>query len=460
MTTRRKPSAAQGKVTIFRMLRYFSLTSLVGILVATALLTLLHRQVAIRDLIHFGEQSNQHLAYSFLNAVRAPLLIYLGNEDHHYGKPVPPELVQAIAGLMQNTGVTRVKIYDDEGIVLFSTRANQIGSDASNNTGFRSGMAGHVVSKLSYRDNLNAFDKETESDNLIQTYIPIRQSNSEEILGVFEIYSDVNPLVDEIERAQILILGGSILVLALLYAALLAIVRHAERVILAQQNTIKDRNHALELLSAQLLTAQEDEKKRLAFDLHEGIAQHLSAIKLQMEHACRPNGEPCADDHRPLAAIVPAIQCAIQEIRTLAMDLRPSSLDDLGLLPTLDWYCREIQSIYPEIDLRLDARVQESDISKTLRVVLFRVIQQMLLNIARQDCASRISITLFKSGDQIHLEITDDCPAASLESEPREERSLQFLTLRERITLSGGDMEVIDRDDGGGTTMIATWWTY
>jgi signal transduction histidine kinase len=443
--------------SIFRMLRFFSLTSLVGILVAVALLTLLYRQVAIRDLVHFGERGNQLLAQSFLNALRAPLLVYLGNEDHHDGRPAPPELVQAIAGLMEKTGVTRVKIYDDEGIVLFSTKSDQIGSDRGENTGFRSAMKGRVVSNLLYRDSLNPFDRETESDNLIHTYIPIGQGYAEPILGVFEVYSDVNPLVAEIERAEILILGGSMGILVLLYLALLAIVRHAERIILAQENTIRDRNHALELLSAQLLTAQEDEKRRLAFELHEGIAQTLSSIKYQMEHACRPNGRPCGDDHRPLDALVPAIQSAIHEVRTLAMELRPASLDDLGLLPTIEWYCREFRSLYPNIELQLDIDVEEDDIPKALKVVLFRLIQQMLQNILRHTNASRAQIQLSKSGNQILLELTDNCRARTMSVEQASARKPYLITLRERVTLAGGSMEVVTPDDSDVTTISASW---
>jgi signal transduction histidine kinase len=450
--------ANAGNQNVFRILRFFSVTSLISILVAAALLTLLYRQVAINDLLHFGERGNQLLAQSFLNAVRAPLVVYLANEDHHHGRPVPSELVQAITGLMQNTGVTRVKIYDDEGIVLFSTKSDQIGKNRSGNPGFQSGMKGRVMSDLIYRDKLNPFDRESESDNLIQTYIPIRQGHDEAILGVFEVYSDLTPLVAGIERAQILILGGSTGILVLLYLALLAIVRYAERIIVTQQNTIRDRNHALELLSAQLIRGQEDEKKHLAFELHEGIAQNLSSIKYRMEHACRPNGLPCADDNRPLEAIVPAIQSAIQEVRALAMDLRPSSLDDLGLLPTLEWYCREFRAIYPGIDLQLDVQTREEDIPKNLKEVLFRLIQQMLQNIAREGCANQARIRLHRSDASIRLELRDNCPAAAASDEQATERNTYLLTLRERVTLAGGDMDVFAPDESGGTTVSAGWW--
>lgn len=462
MTIPRKRRAATRDQHVFKILRFFSLTSLISILVAALLITALYRHVAIRDMVRFGERGNQLLAQSQLNAVRAPLLAYLDNEDHHHGTPPPPGLPQAIGTLMQDTSVIRIKVYDDEGIVLYSTKSDQIGADRRGNPGFRSAMAGRVMSKLTYRDSFNPFDGETESDNLIQTYIPIRQGSSGAILGVFEIYSDVNPLVAGIERAQLLVLGGSMATLALLYLALLAIVRYAERIIQAQQNTIRERSHALELLSAQLLTAQEEEKQRVAVELHEGIAQTLSSIKYLIENACRACQEDNALDKtqgsRVMAATVPTLQSAIQEVRALAMDLRPSSLDHLGVLPTLDWYCRQLHGVYPELAVSQDTRVTEEDIPKPLKVVLFRLIQQMLQFIARHTSASRVQIRLGKSTGLIHLEIMDNSPLASQTASRKYDRELHLLTLQERITLAGGTMEVATPNAWDGTTVCASWW--
>lgn len=456
----RRPGGRDRKV--FRILRFFSLTSLASILVAAILLTALYRHVAVRDMVRFGEQGNQMLAHSLLNAVRAPLLGYLDNEDHHHGVPPPPGMIQAIAELMRDTNVIRVKIYDDEGIVLYSTLAHQIGADRKHNPGFRGGMAGRTMSKLTYRDSFNPFDGETESDNLIQTYIPIRQASTGAILGVFEIYSDVNPLAAGIERAQMLVLGGSVLTLALLYLALLAIVRYAEHIIQEQQGTIRERSHALELLSAQLINAQEEEKQRVAVELHEGIAQTLSSIKYLVENACRtcPEGKPGTgvDSDRALGAIVPTLQDAIQEVRALAMDLRPSSLDHLGVLPTLDWYCREFRGIYPALELSQDTRIAEDEIPKPLKVVLFRLIQQMLQFIARHTSANRVRLSLGKSAGLIHLEIMDDCPLGAENASRRNDRQVHLLTLQERIGLAGGNVEITAPNAWNGTTVCASWW--
>ncbi|NTV96736.1 MAG: hypothetical protein HGA75_15210 [Thiobacillus sp.] len=453
----RPPRQEGTKQGIFRLLRLFSVSGLVGMLAAILLLTLLYRQVAVATLIQTGERGSQALAQSFLNAVRTPLMDYLVDEDHHHGRAIPAELALAIAGLRMDTGVTRVMICDDEGIVLYSSQPDRIGTDLHGQPGFQGGLVGRVSSELGYRDWLNPFDRRGPSDNLIQTYIPIRPAAGEPALGVLIIQSDTGPLVAGIERAELAIVAGSAITLGLLYIALLAILRRAAGVIAAQQHTIRERNHALEVLSTQLITAQEDEKKRLAVELHEGVAQILSSIKYQMENACRVDGQPCPLDKRPLDAIVPVIQDTIQDVRALAMDLRPASLDELGLIPTLNWYCREFRTVHPDIELRFEHGVGEGDIPKTLKVVLFRLSQQMLQYIARLDRAGLVTMSLHKTGDRVRLEVTEDGPTGSMDHEQAAARELHLLTLRERVTLAGGEIEVATAADGDGTLVRATW---
>jgi signal transduction histidine kinase len=139
------------------------------------------------------------------------------------------------------------------------------------------------------------------------------------------------------------------------------------------------------------------------------------------------------------------------------MELRPASLDDLGLLPTLEWYCREFRTLYPNVELLLDIDAEEDDIPKALKVVLFRLIQQMLQNILRHTNASRAQIQLSKSGSQIQLELTDNCRARTLSAEQASARKTYLVTLRERVTLAGGSMEVVTPDDTDMTTISASW---
>ncbi len=239
-------------------------------------------------------------------------------------------------------------------------------TDQNHNQGFIIAINGGVASALIYRDTFNSFDGATEEDNLMQTYIPVRAGPAEPIQGVFELYTDVNSLVHQTERTEFIIMAGAILILSALYAVLILIVRRANNTIELQQRTIRERTETLELLSSQMLKSEESHKKKIAFELHEGLAQTLSALKLKVENGRykRSMGDATAGS---VDSIIPVLQQAIQEVRTIATDLRPSSLDDLGLLPTLNWLCREFEQQHPGIRIEREISLQEQDIPPPLK---------------------------------------------------------------------------------------------
>ena len=96
----------------------------------------------------------------------------------------------------------------------------------------------------------------------------------------------------------------------------------------------------LRFLSSQLLSAEERERKRIANELHDGIGQALTAIKFSVENTLRNLSDLQIDfDRKSLQATVPLIQKTVEEVRSIIMDLRPSLLDDLGILATISWFC-------------------------------------------------------------------------------------------------------------------------
>ncbi len=441
---------------VFRILRFFSVTSLISILVAALLLAWIYREVALGEIVGFGERGNLLLGRSFFNAVRPDLVAYLSDELAHHTRPVPTVLSNAIGRLMEETSVARVSIIDDEGIVVYSTVPALINTKATADPDFQTALAGTVLSRLNYRDSFNQFQPQTPTDNLMRSYIPVRGKASGSVEGVFSVDTDVKPLLTDVERAQVVVFVGSVGVLALLYLVLLAIVRYAERIIEGQEHTIRERSHALELLSAQLITAQENEKKRVANELHEGVAQMLSGIKFRLEHARQLLEKPEAREET-LDQLVPQVQQAIQEVRAMAMDLRPASLDDLGVLSTLGWYCREMQHIYPALQVRHEASLEEADIPPPLKVVMFRAVQQMLSYLARDVGATQVLIVLGRVAGMLRLAVVSDRPAGAMNEEQRTEWELYLATLRERIGLSGGSVEVTAPNEWGGTTLNLEW---
>src|SRR5512143_3694482 len=293
---------------MFKLLRYYSMASFIAVLATAVLLTWLYRQVSVQGIADLAERSNQTLARAAMSPMKPALLEFLdaAADFHPHGAsapPLPPELAGSIRSLMQDRSIARIKILNRHGVVIFSTWPPHVGSDQSRNPGFISAMNGAVASDLIYRDTFNRFDGATEEDNLAQTYVPVQGSPAEPIQGVFEIYTDVNRLVLMTERTELIIMVGAILILSGLYAVLVLIVRRAGRIIELQQHTIRERTETLEVLSAQMLRSEESHKKKIAFELHEGLAQTLAALKLQVENG-RQRSE-CVSAPECVESIIP-----------------------------------------------------------------------------------------------------------------------------------------------------------
>lgn len=450
---------------MFKLLRYYSVTSLIAVLATAVLLTWFYRQVAIQGIIQLAERGNLALARATMNPIKPALLEFLDTaadlrSNSPSRPPLPPHLAGAIQTLMQDRSVARIKIYNRHGVVAFSTRPTQIGNDKSRNPGFIAAINGGVGNALIYRDTFNSFDGTTEEDNLMQTYIPIQSSPAEPILGVFELYTDVNRLVHQTERTEFIIMAGATLILSILYAVLVLIVRRAANFIELQQRTIRERTETLELLSAHMLKSEESHKQKIAFELHEGLAQTLSALKLKVEHR-QHNNKTSDAAAGPEDSIIPILQQAIQEVRTIATDLRPPSLDDLGLLPTINWLCREFEAQHPGSRIERQISLQERDIPKPLKVILYRIIVSVLDDMAQHKNTGRIQLALWLDDDALIL-LIDDTPTEALDRTVTPLVNIDpqlragFARMEELTTLSGGVFKA-SHHSGGGTTLRAAW---
>lgn len=439
---------------MFRMIRYFSVASFLCIVVAAVALTAYFRHIAIREIVAFGESGNVALAQAALNSVKLDLLAFLEQTDgirpgELSAVPLTPALAHEIDDLLRVKSVARIKIYSRRGLVVYATRAESIGQEQGGNPGFTAALAGQVASKLVYRDAFNIFDSETEEDNLIQTYLPVAGEPGQAPRGVFELYTDINAMVAQTQAAQSQVIFAAILIMGLLYLTLLAVVRYAERIITSQQREIREHTAALERISARLLQTQEEEKRKIAFDLHEGVAQTLAAVKLSVEHAARqlPGAGGGAAALQPM---VQTVKEAINEVRSLALNLRPSSLDELGLVATLDWYCREFVQMHPAVKVERHIDVDEARISPPLRIIVYRVVEEACRDASRIPGLSRLRVSLAADADMLALGIDHDGRAP--ESEPQS----GFGAARERTVLSGGSFES-GPAPGGGQWVRATW---
>jgi diguanylate cyclase (GGDEF)-like protein len=176
----------------------------------------------------------------------------------------------------------KVKIYNLDGMTVFSTEESQIGEDQSSNAGFQSARRGVVASRLTHRDMFNAFDKVIEDRDVIASYVPIRRGGADApIEGVFEVYEDVTPLVRHIEETQVKVVLFVILILAFLYGALYFIIWRADRII---------RRHALERSQAE--AALQKARDELEMKVQERTKElQETASRLMVELAERKKAE-------------------------------------------------------------------------------------------------------------------------------------------------------------------------
>jgi len=216
----------------------------------------------------------------------------------------------------------------------------------------------------------------------------------------------------------------------------------------------------LRLLSSQLLTAQETERGRIARELHDGIGQSLSAIKFRVEDALGQLAKGSTESSvNNLVNLIPVIQSTVEEVRRITMDLRPSTLDDLGILATIAWLCREFQSTYSTVEIKREISAEESDVPNPLKIVLYRVLQEALNNVVKHSGANMVTISLAKKDNTIQLAIEDNgCgfdvdEARSVESS---KRGFGLGSMKERTELSGGTF-VINSAKGRGTFVLASW---
>jgi PAS domain S-box-containing protein len=215
---------------------------------------------------------------------------------------------------------------------------------------------------------------------------------------------------------------------------------------------------SLRHLSSELLNSQEKERKLVAGEIHDSIGSSLAAIKFKVESTfTEVAGSPKTTD--ALKSLIPIVQGAIDETRRIQMNLRPSMLDDLGILATIKWFCRQFEATYSKTRISQSFKIEEHEVPNSLKTVIFRVLQEGLNNIAKHSMAKMVLLSLQKTDQAIKLVIRDNGQGFDLlrvQSPNGTTQGLGLTNMRERTELSGGTFE-IESTLGKGTTIRASW---
>lgn len=214
----------------------------------------------------------------------------------------------------------------------------------------------------------------------------------------------------------------------------------------------------LKLVSAALMTMQEMERKRIATELHDSIGQSLTALSFSVSNALSASERGDRKGTRDfLEKLVPQVKETIAEVRRIAMDLRPTTLDDLGIIGTLSWFFREFRVVHADINLLSDIRLQEKEVVPALRTTLFRVVQEAVNNALKHSKASEITLRLWSTDSAIHLEIEDNgCGFSLANIQKGGGMGMGLKSMRDRAEFSGGEFR-IESEPGKGTRLSASW---
>jgi signal transduction histidine kinase/PAS domain-containing protein len=214
-------------------------------------------------------------------------------------------------------------------------------------------------------------------------------------------------------------------------------------------------NRKFQELSHKTIIAMENDRKNLSKELHDSIGGSLAAIKIHLENRLQTMDEQPESGEMPLEKIAAYLTGIIQETRYIAYSLRPLSLDDLGLLPAINDEVRKFTEFHPGIHLSTHIDVLPPNISDDVSIVLYRVIQEALTNIAKHSQAANASLGLRNQDNGIHLQVHDD--GCGFDSREKIHRS-GFLegyglhSMKERVEICKGDFQI--RSEPGNGTII------
>src|SRR5436309_1239861 len=211
---------------------------------------------------------------------------------------------------------------------------------------------------------------------------------------------------------------------------------------------------ATRLRASQIINAQEQERKRIARELHDETSQVLTSLLISL--AILEESITTQEARDPIADTRKLAHQTLRAIRNLSIDLRPSALDDLGLLPALRWYVKEYQKKCA-IEVDLVAPGFKERLPAEMETALYRIVQESLTNTARHANAHKVIITIKEEHEAVYATITDDgCgfDVGTLLKTPDHDRGLGLAGMSERTLLLNGTLDIHSSPEQGTTIEV------
>lgn len=213
----------------------------------------------------------------------------------------------------------------------------------------------------------------------------------------------------------------------------------------------------LRALSARLLSAREEERKRIAREIHDELGQALTGLIIELSWLeDKLTALADVEQARPLlaktASMLRLADSTVESVRRIASELRPGLLDDFGLVAAIEWHAQEFEQ-RTGVSCQVSSDLDEATLSPEQSTALFRIFQEALTNVARHAAAAIVRVRIFREAGELVLSVVDDGRGINKEN-LSSARSLGVIGMRERATLLGGAVQITGAS-GGGTRVVA-----
>jgi signal transduction histidine kinase len=380
--------------------------------------------------------------------------------------------------------VARVKVWNRNGALIYSDDRAEIGGSFPDDEERDEALGGKTVSAIQ-KPSKAENESEARFGQLLEVYTPIKLGGSDDVVGAFEIYEFYAPVAAQVAETQRYIQLGLMGGLAFLYLVLLGIVEGGTRTINRQNRELQRARETLEarveqrtseveaarsklqqlyervavqerarrLLLDRVVSAQEQERQRIALELHDGPIQVLAmlGIRLSSCKALLDRGEVQASAEI-LRQAEERLNAETQGLRQLMSELRPPVLDERGLAAAIRDYCEAFQR---DTGIAVDLNAQPiSRLDASCETVLYRIVQEALTNVRRHSRASQVTVRIGETSDGVGVEVGDNGVGFEVTDGTVLAREGHFgiLGMQQRAELSGGTWG-IESAPGKGTTI-------
>jgi signal transduction histidine kinase len=218
------------------------------------------------------------------------------------------------------------------------------------------------------------------------------------------------------------------------------------------EERLRKSHEQLRSLSVYLQDVREEERIRIAREVHDELGQALTGLKLQLSWLCGRLPKKAKFFREKMKTLAERVDETIHTVRRIATELRPGVLDTAGLLPALEWQAQQFEK-QTGIRCRVESAVQDKLLDQDLNTAFFRIFQETLTNIIRHANATSVEVRFIETGGFLVLTVKDNGRGIT-DAEIHNTQSIGLLGMRERATLLGGELQLSGEPDGGTTVTV------